>query len=139
MSPQVVLRRPHPLRAWDRVLALSAVAAARLLVAVSRGRPARVRRALRRLLAGASPASTQQAMAAHDAVVTVSLRCASPHGCLLRSISVALLCRAQGGRVRWVAGFSSPPPASHAWIETIEGPVAEPDDPRITYRPAITI
>nr|WP_274613902.1 lasso peptide biosynthesis B2 protein [Streptomonospora nanhaiensis] len=117
---------------------MAAVAAARVLLAAAQGRPARLHSALARLLAGAAPASPAAAGAAHDAVVAASLRCAGPHGCLLRSVAVALLCRAWGGRVRWVVGFASPPPASHAWVETREGPVGEPEDPRTAFTPALT-
>ncbi|WP_046470807.1 lasso peptide biosynthesis B2 protein [Allosalinactinospora lopnorensis] len=139
MSPQVVLRRPSALTVGARVLGCVAVAAARLLLAMTRGRPVRIRRILRALLAGVPPATPAAAEAAHAAVVTVSLRCASPHGCLPRSVAVALLFRMRGARVRWVVGVSSPPPASHAWVETTDGPVVEPDDPRATFTPAITI
>ena len=139
MSPQVVLRPSVQLTTGSRVLGHAAVLAARLLLAASRGRPLRIKTVLRALLPGAPPATAAVAEAAHGVVVTVSLRCASPHGCLTRSLAVALLCRARGGRVRWVVGLSSPPPASHAWVETAEGPVAEPDDPRTIFTPAITI
>lgn len=87
-------------------------------------------------LRGAVPATRGTVLDAHAAVTTVSLRCASPYGCLLRSVAVMLLCRLHGECPRWVVGFSSPPPASHAWVETAEGPVGEPVDPRDHYTPA---
>lgn len=126
MSPQVVLRRPSRLTVRERTTALAAVMAAQVVLTVARGSPAHIRNALRALPGAGKPAHPMLASSAHAAVVTVSLSCASPNGCLLRSVAVVLLCRARGGRVRWVVGCSSPPPASHAWVETTEGPVDEP-------------
>jgi len=139
MNHQVVLIRPQPLPASRRLAATVAIVAARLVLATARGRPARIRRTLSWCLRGAVPAGHETTLSAHTAVTTVNLWCASPHGCLLRSVAVVLLCRLSSERPRWVVGFSSPPPASHAWVETIEGPVGEPVDPRDHYTPAITL
>jgi hypothetical protein len=72
-------------------------------------------------------------------VETVSLRCASPHGCLPRSIAVLLLCRWRGYRASWCVGVHSPPASSHAWIEVTGRPVGEPFPPRDFYTPIITV
>lgn len=71
-------------------------------------------------------------------MTTVSLRCASGHGCLRRSLAVTLLCRLRGTRVTWRVGFRSPPPQAHAWVEAGGEPVRETVDPRLIYSPIIT-
>jgi hypothetical protein len=139
MSQPVVLLPPHRLTVRQRCEGITAVGVGRFMLAVTRGRPARIRAVLAFLHRRTVPARTSSARAAHAAVTTVSLRCASNHGCLLRSIAVVLLCRMHGQRVLFVVGFSSPPPASHAWVETETGPIGEPFDPRLRYTPAIVL
>jgi hypothetical protein len=79
------------------------------------------------------------AVAARAAVTTVSLRAASDHGCLLRSVATACACRLQGHAVTWRIGVMSPPPTCHAWVEAADTPVGELFDPRALYTPIITI
>ncbi|MGH3566209.1 MAG: lasso peptide biosynthesis B2 protein [Pseudonocardia sp.] len=76
---------------------------------------------------------------AYRIVTTVSLRCASGHGCLRRSLAIIVLCRMSGVRATWRVGFRSPPPQSHAWVEAADEPVCEIVDPRTIYTPIIII
>lgn len=79
------------------------------------------------------------AQRARDIVETVSLRCASHHGCLPRSLAILLLCRWRGQRVTWRVGGHAPPPSSHAWVEAAGRPVGEPFDPYALYTPIVTV
>jgi hypothetical protein len=115
------------------------VVAASLLLAATRARPQRIRQLLGALRHGSRGAGIQQAERAHAIVTTVSLRCASGHGCLRRSLAIVLLCRFWGLRATWRAGFCSPPPRSHAWVEAAGEPVCEIADPRTIYTPMITV
>ncbi|PXY16578.1 lasso peptide biosynthesis B2 protein [Prauserella muralis] len=139
MSAPVVLEQQVPLSRGERLRALTAVATARLLLAATRARPARLRRLLQLLVREGRPASLPMAVRARAAVVTVSLHAASDHGCLLRSIAILLACRAAGYTLTWRVGVVSPPPASHAWVEADDTPVGEPFDPRLLYSPIITV
>lgn len=116
-----------------------AVAASTLLLVVTRARPHRIRRILSVLQRGTSEADLRQATRALAIVTTVSLRCASGHGCLRRSLATVLLCRIWGVRATWLVGFRSPPPQSHAWVEAGGEPVCETVDPRTIYNPMITV
>ncbi|WP_236788006.1 lasso peptide biosynthesis B2 protein [Amycolatopsis sp. GM8] len=138
MSTPTVLEAPVPLAPGERARGLLAVGAARLILAATRGRPTRIRAVLRILRVGASPAGLEAAVRARACVTTVSLRCASDHGCLLRSVAIVVACRLTGRSVLWQVGTASPPPASHAWVEAADTPVGEPFDPRLLYSPIIT-
>jgi hypothetical protein len=107
----------------QRAGAVTAVGAARLLLLLPPSRLARVLRLLRR---GAGPATTGQALAARQAAVAVSARCAGL-GCLQRSVAAALMCRAQGTWADWCTGFRTRPFAAHAWLEVDGVPVGEPE------------
>ncbi|MBB6347667.1 lasso peptide biosynthesis B2 protein [Nonomuraea muscovyensis] len=108
---------------WRRRLpALAAVAAAHL---IARLPPARIRAVLTFARRGAAPAAAEQARAARDAVIAVSLSCAG-EGCLPRSIAAALLCRLRGSWPTWCAGIRVHPFGAHAWIEADGHPVDEP-------------
>ncbi|MFG3256070.1 lasso peptide biosynthesis B2 protein [Streptomyces sp. NPDC048172] len=124
--PSVPLRR--------RLAARLAVAAARALIPLP---PRRLRAALRLLRTGARPATTAQAAAARDAVVTVSTRCAGQH-CLQRSLATALLCRMTGNWPTWRTGVRTSPFRAHAWVEADGQPIGEPH-PAGYYTPTITI
>ncbi|MFE7190291.1 lasso peptide biosynthesis B2 protein [Kitasatospora sp. NPDC057541] len=117
---------PEP-RAWlpphRRIVPLLAVAAGRLLAAAAS--PDRLERLLRRLSAGARPASYAEAFKAREDVVAVSGRCAGQY-CLERSLAAVLLVRARGGWADWVSGVNLAPFAAHAWIEVDGKPVGEP-------------
>ncbi|TQJ01268.1 lasso peptide biosynthesis B2 protein [Amycolatopsis cihanbeyliensis] len=139
MSAPIVLEPPVALTAAERVRAVAAVGVARLVLAGTRARPARVGAILRVLRLGTHPVDTESAARARASVVTVSLRCASDHGCLLRSVAIVIAARLAGGSVMWRVGAASPPPALHAWVEAGGVPVGEPFDPRLLYRPLITI
>lgn len=139
MSAPVVLEQPVPLTAAERIRAWTAVAAARLLLVATRGRPVGFHRVLRMLARGARPVPHVVAVRARAAVTTVSLRAASDHGCLLRSVAIVLACRLAGYTATWRVGVASPPPTSHAWVEADDTPVGEPFDPRLLYRPIITV
>lgn len=76
------------------------------------------------------PATT----AAHTTITTVSLRCASPHGCLLRSLAIVLLCRARGQQPVWCVWVRAPQVASHALVEA-DGPHGRAHQPVAALRP----
>lgn len=139
MSVPRVLIAPRPLPAQRRMAGLVAVAAARLMLLATRSRPTRIRRVLTLMGRRAVPATTATTTAAHTAVTTVSLRCASPHGCLLRSLAIVLLCRARGQQPVWCVGVRAPQVASHAWVEAEGAPVGEHIDPYRLYVPIIHI
>lgn len=112
----------------------SAVAAALVL---SRLRPGRLRRLLARVSRGARPAGYEEALAAYEAVVATSRRCAGWYGCLPRSIAVALVCRASGAWPDWCAGVRAAPPFSpHAWVRAEGRVVGEPAE---DLRPLMTV
>ena len=134
----VVLEPPAVLTKTERLQGRAAVSTARLLLTVTRSRPAGLERTLRLLRRGAHPATPAQAQRTRAIVTTVSLRCASPHGCLLRSVSIAVGERLVGRSVRWQIGIASPPMSSHAWIEAGH-PVGEPVDPHLFYTPILTV
>jgi Transglutaminase-like superfamily len=111
----------------------------RRLADPTRARPARIRAVLRLLNAGATPAPLALAQRCRAVVTTVSLRAASDHGCLPRSLAVLVACRLAGCTVTWRVGVASPPPSSHAWVEADDTPVGERFDPRLLYSPIITV
>lgn len=123
MSIQMSMRAPGrevPLR--RRATARLAAAAARPL---ARLRPRRLEGLLTCLRAGAAPATYDQALAAHDAVVTASPYCAGIRQCLPRSIAICLLCRLHGVWPTWCTGVRTAPFRAHAWVEAEGRPVAE--------------
>lgn len=134
MSVPITLETRHRLPARQRLVALLAVGIARLLVIL---RPRRLRRMLELARRGARPATVQQAHAARQAVVAVSLRCAG-QGCLQRSIAAALYCRAHGSWPSWCTGVRTNPFAAHAWIQVDDQPIGEPH-PAGYYRALLTI
>ncbi|MFI1890688.1 lasso peptide biosynthesis B2 protein [Streptomyces jumonjinensis] len=115
--------------------------AARLAVAVAapiaRLSPHRLGRTLRVLRRGARPATGQQALAAREAVVHVSVRCAG-QACLQRSVATALLCRMAGAWPDWCTGVRIKPFRAHAWVEVDGKPVGEPDDTRF-FHPVMSV
>ena len=109
--------------AWNlQLITRSAVGAARVLILLP---PSRLCRVLRLLSRGARPASHAQALAARQAVVAVSVRCAGL-GCTQRSVAAVLLCRMRGQWPDWCTGFRMQPFAAHAWVEVDGTPVGEP-------------
>ncbi|REE96915.1 lasso peptide biosynthesis B2 protein [Thermomonospora umbrina] len=107
-----------------RMLARVAVCAALPLARMSPGRLRRVLTAVRR---GARPATEAEALAAREAIVTVSVRCAG-QGCLPRSVASALLCRLYGRWPDWCTGIRTEPFRAHAWIEVDGRPIGELGD-----------
>ncbi|MFJ9674476.1 lasso peptide biosynthesis B2 protein [Streptomyces sp. NPDC101221] len=131
--PAALPERPRlPLR--RRLVPLLVVAVARVL---ARARPQRLRRVMELARRSATPATIDQALAARQAVVAVSMRCAG-EACLQRSIAAALLCRSKGLWPTWCTGVRTSPFAAHAWIEAEGEPIGEPY-PRGHYRPIITV
>ncbi|MCK1794769.1 lasso peptide biosynthesis B2 protein [Streptomyces sp. XM4193] len=124
MSMQVSLQTTGRVPWTRRPAALLAVAAARVLI---RLRPKRLRRVLSALARGARPADAQRALAARDAVVAVSTRCAG-QGCLQRAVATALLCRSAGTWPDWCTGVRARPFQAHAWVEVDGRAVGEPED-----------
>ncbi len=135
-TPMSVSRRGDTLPLRRRPLAMTAVAAARLLAAQS---PGRIRSILTWLRRGAAPADYQQTLAAHNAVTTVSMLCRSSHGCIPRSIATALLCRASGVWPTWCVGVRAVGPfAAHAWVEA-DGVMVGEREPPGYFRPLLTV
>ncbi|WP_116214972.1 lasso peptide biosynthesis B2 protein [Streptomyces olivoreticuli] len=124
----VVPHRVRPrLSPGRRLLTLLAVAVAGRL---ARSSPARIRTVLTWLRKGARPAAYAEVRAARQAVVVVSLRCASDEGCLQRSLATVLLCRVRGSWPEWVVGVRARPPfGAHAWVEAEGRMVEEEADP----------
>ncbi|HEY6422607.1 MAG TPA: lasso peptide biosynthesis B2 protein [Pseudonocardiaceae bacterium] len=134
MTVPVALEHQRRLPAHRRVLPLLAVGAARLLATL---RPRQLRTVLELARRGARPATAQQAHAAREAVVAVSLRCAG-QGCLQRSLAATLYCRAHGTWPTWCTGVRTNPFAAHAWIQVADQPIGEPH-PAGHYRTLIAI
>jgi hypothetical protein len=110
---------------WYRSLA--ARCATGIALPLVRLRPKRLRAVLRLLSRGAAPATAAQALAAREAVVTVSARCAG-QGCLQRSVATALLCRLGGRWPDWCTGVRLRPFRAHAWVEADGAAVGESGD-----------
>ena len=88
---------------------------------------------------GAKPATFEQAKAARDAVVAVSLHCAAREGCLARSLATVLLCRLRGHWPTWCVGARRLPPfAAHAWVEA-DGIMVGEDYPPDYFRILFTV
>ncbi|MEV0384991.1 lasso peptide biosynthesis B2 protein [Nonomuraea sp. NPDC050643] len=105
---------PAAYRRRERWAARLAVVAARIL---ARRSPKTIARTLTLLSRGARPASYAEAIRARESVTGTSLTCASPRGCLPRSIATALLCRSRGCWPTWCAGVRVMPPfGAHAWV-----------------------
>jgi Transglutaminase-like superfamily len=117
----VALEPPVRLTRRRRAGARAAVGAARLIAKLP---PRRLRRVLAVLRRGARPASGEEALAARQAVVTVSVQCAG-QGCLQRSLATVLLCRAGGTWPDWCTGVRMEPFRAHAWVEADGEPVGE--------------
>lgn len=126
-TPEAVFHRPESVPLPHRILAHAVIGAARLLATRS---PRRIRRVLGWLRRGAAPATVEQARAARDTVVAVSLTCAAREGCLPRSLATVLLCRLRGQWPTWCVGARRLPPfGAHAWVEVDGVPVDEPYPP----------
>ena len=100
--PEAVFHQPRSVPPPRRAVAYAAVGAARLLATQP---PRRIRAVLGQLRRDATPATFEQAKAARDTVVAVSLHCAAREGCVARSLATVLLCRLSG---RWRPGASAP-------------------------------
>jgi hypothetical protein len=125
--------RPSP--AGRLVIAL-AVGAARLL---GRRSPRDLRGVLGRLTAGARPSTYEEAKLARDQVLTVSPRCRGRSACLVRSLTVVLVCRSRGHRPTWCVGVVAAPPFSaHAWVEA-EGRMVDEAVDSAYYRTFFTV
>ena len=119
---------PRAVPLATRMLTRVTVVLARLLATQP---PRRIRTVLGWLRRGARPATFEEAAQARRTVVTVSLTCAGPEGCLPRSLATALLCRARGHWASWCVGVRRLPPfGAHAWVESDGVPVGEgyPED-----------
>jgi hypothetical protein len=113
--PEAVFYQPRSVPLPRRIVTRLAVGAARLLATQS---PRRIRTVLAWLHRGAKPATVEQAKAARDAVVAVSLHCAAREGCVARSLATVVLCRVRGQWPTWCVGVRRLPPfAAHAWVE----------------------
>jgi Transglutaminase-like superfamily len=135
-TPEAVSHRPGSVPLPRRLLAYAVVGVARGLATRS---PRRIRTVLGVLRRGAGPATYEQAKAARDTVVAVSLTCAAREGCLPRSLATALLCRLHGSWPAWCVGARRLPPfAAHAWVEA-EGVMVDEEYPADYFRPLIRV
>jgi Transglutaminase-like superfamily len=135
-TPEAVSYRPGSVPLPRRLVALAVVGVARLLATRS---PGRIRTVLSVLRRGATPATYEQAKAARDTVVAVSLACAAREGCLPRSLATALLCRLHGCWPAWCVGARRLPPfAAHAWVEA-DGVMVDEDYPPDYFRSLIRV
>lgn len=105
---------------------------------VSEWQPTRVQRLLRIISRGAKPGSYEDVSRARDDVLSVSTISRGPSACLVRSISVVLLCRLRGSWADWCVGVLAEPPfMAHAWVEA-DGRIVDeelrPDEVRVLVR-----
>ena len=134
--PEAVFYQPRAVPLRRRLVTYLAVGAARLLATRS---PRRIRTVLGWLRRGARPATFEQAKAARDTVVAVSLHCAAREGCLARSLATVLLCRLGGQWPTWCVGARRLPPfAAHAWVEA-DGIMVGEDYPPDYFRILFTV
>jgi hypothetical protein len=134
--PEAVHYEPRSVPFPRRMTARLAIGSARLLATQS---PHRIRTVLGWLRRGAATATFEQAKAARDTVVTVSLACAAREGCLPRSLATVLLCRVRGGWPTWCVGSRRLPPfAAHAWVE-VDGVMVDEDFPPDYFRTLFTV
>jgi hypothetical protein len=134
--PEAVFYQPSSVPLPRRVVTYVAVGAARLLAAQP---PRRIRTVLGLLRRGAKPATIDQAKAARDTVVAVSLTCAAREGCVPRSLATILLCRLGGGWPTWCVGARRVPPfAAHAWVEA-DGIMVGEEYPPDYFRTLFTV
>lgn len=134
--PEAIYYYPRGVPLRHRIPTRLAVGTARLL---ARQSPRRIRKVLTWLRQGAQLATFEQAKAARDAVVAVSLRCAGREGCLPRSLATVLLCRLHGHWPTWCVGARKLPPfGAHAWVEADGIPVDE-DYPPGYFRTLFTV
>ena len=123
--PEAIFHQPRSVPLPRRAVAYAAVGAARLLAANRRADPPS--------WAGSTqgpPATFEQAKAARDTVVAVSLHCAAREGCVARSLATVLLCRLSGRWATWCVGARRMPPfGAHAWVEAEGRPVGRTTRP----------
>lgn len=134
--PEALSYQPGSVPLPRRMLAYAVIAVARLLATRS---PGRIKTVLGLVRTGARPATYEQAKAARDTIVAVSLTCAAREGCLPRSLATVLLCRLQGRWPVWTVGVRRLPPfAAHAWVEA-EGVMVDEDYPPDYFRPLLQV
>jgi hypothetical protein len=127
-SPEAISYDPRSVAFGRRLRVRALVLAAWLL---SRRSPQQIRSVLGRLRRGARPATYEEALAARQDVVAVSLACAGREGCLIRSLATVLLCRSYGSWPTWCLGARRLAPFyAHAWVAVDGVLVGEtyPDD-----------
>jgi len=135
-TPETVSHRPGAVPLPRRLLAYAVIGVARVLATRS---PRQIRTVLDVLHRGARPATYEQAKAARDTVVAVSLTCAAREGCLPRSLATVLLCRLQGSWPTWCVGTRRLPPfAAHAWVEA-DGVMVDEDYPPDYFRTLVRV
>jgi hypothetical protein len=134
--PEAVFHHPRAVPLRRRILTRITVGAARLL---ARQSPRRIREVLDWIRQGTRPASFEEAKAARDAVVAVSLTCAGREGCLPRSLATVLLCRMSGRWATWCVGARRLPPfGAHAWVE-VDGVAVGEEYPSDYFRTFFTV
>jgi hypothetical protein len=134
--PEAVTYRPGAVPLPRRIVAYVVIGAARVLATRS---PRQIKTVLGTLRRGARPAAYEEAKAARDTIVAVSLTCAAREGCLPRSLATVLLCRLQGSWPTWTVGTRRLPPfAAHAWVEA-DGVMVDEGYPPDYFRPLFRV
>ncbi|MFI6008829.1 lasso peptide biosynthesis B2 protein [Streptomyces sp. NPDC051243] len=135
-TPEAIYHHPRSVPLRRRIPVRLVVGAARLLATQ---RPRRIRAVLEWLRRGARPATVEQAQAARDTVVAISLACGGREGCLPRSLATTLLCRLHGQWPTWCVGARNLPPfGAHAWVEA-DGVAVGEDYPPGYFRTLLTV
>lgn len=92
---------------------------------IHRRSPQHMKRVLQKFSTGSRPATYDEAKHARDEILTARAKCRGGSACLIRSLSVALLCRLRGKWPTWCVGVLAVPPfAAHAWVEA-EGEIVD--------------
>jgi len=135
-TSEAVFHDPRSVPLRRRSLARLVVATAQLLATQS---PRRIRRVLGWLRRASEPATFEEAKAARDTVVAVSLACAGQKGCLSRSLATTLFCGLHGRWPTWCVGARRLPPfGAHAWVEA-EGAAVGEEYPPDYFRTFFTV
>ncbi|WP_083506870.1 lasso peptide biosynthesis B2 protein [Leucobacter sp. G161] len=107
---------------WGRLRIMIVVGVSRIIALLP---PVQLARFMKQVSRNSAPADVSTALLARQELCLRSKRCASPAGCLQRSVAVVLLCKSVGVVPSWFTGFVSKPFHAHAWVEAEGKPVGE--------------
>ncbi|MEV0621716.1 lasso peptide biosynthesis B2 protein [Nonomuraea sp. NPDC050404] len=140
MSSLAALPEPVPLTRREHLEGRLALISAWYLLLLYRDSP----RMLAAYLAGRArtmtAATAEQTAYARSVITTISPRCGSDRGCLLRSTATAFLCqRRHRSWPTWRTGMRYPPLMSHAWLEAEGRPIGEDPSTIALYTVVFTV